>query len=150
MPHRNSQNPDHAGQAFHCDGCGQNSLLKAKPRLDGWTQVGTDLVCALCGAVVSCPGQDDEPVPSESAELAAAARFGDALAFLGTDETEARPDAAEFLDQTDAPRFCKDCTHFIRHPFVTRCGLHDRDTHPTSDCPDFAPRPAGEDASLEQ
>ena len=37
-------------------------------------------------------------------------------------------------------RFCRDCRHYISHPFLSRCDRHDRAADPMGDCPDFTPK----------
>ena len=35
--------------------------------------------------------------------------------------------------------FCRDCSNFIPHPYVCRCGRSGNPVSPTDDCTDFVP-----------
>jgi hypothetical protein len=76
----------------------------------------------------------------------------DALAsLLGADAGAEAPGVD--LGESDG-RFCKNCRHFLRHPFQSRCLFHDRDVEPMNDCEDFDPvpspdGPAGDDADTD-
>lgn len=53
-------------------------------------------------------------------------------------------DSSEFssaLPALDSPvHFCRDCKHFLFHPFKCRCCLYDKEVEPTADCPSFSER----------
>ena len=38
-------------------------------------------------------------------------------------------------------RFCKDCKHFLKHPFVDRCEIDNKPVDPMDDCEKFEKRP---------
>lgn len=117
------------GDRAQCPHCGQDTVVKEKTLMDGWTALGKVLACAICGEKLG------EIEDAEKTEPRAAAM--DTLKALLQAEEEARPviEAAE-----DEKRFCKDCAHFINHPFITRCGLHDRPADSMEDCPRFTPK----------
>ena len=56
------------------------------------------------------------------------------------DGTGASRKGLELFDDGSV-RFCRDCKHYLRHPFVSRCLLTGRDVEPMGDCPSFTPRP---------
>jgi hypothetical protein len=120
------------GESFFCTRCGRESVAKAKRVLDGWTVVRECLACAFCGAEIP---ETEEAVGKTGAmdKLAALA------SLLG--ETPVRPPT---LGNETESRFCKDCRHFLRHPFLSRCLLHNQATEPMDDCTDFTPRPDDE------
>ena len=136
------------GQAFRCEACGHDSVVKREKRMDGWRCVGEQLVCALCGEPLA---EDEEPGDGASGhtEPQPDAAAKDRLAmFLGEDAAGAGVELG--LGESDG-RFCKNCRSFLRHPFRSRCLLHERDVEPMDDCSDFEPVPeaASEDAESE-
>jgi hypothetical protein len=106
-------------------------VSKLERVLDGWTVVGERLVCALCQEPLSADGSLISAQSDERAGL-------DALSSLLGESPAEKPEMAD----DGGAHFCKDCIHFLRHPFVSRCLFHDRPTEPMDDCEDFSPRPA--------
>ena len=118
------------GDKINCPVCGRESVAKLNRVMDGWRVAEERVVCALCGGVLP-------PAPA-SAEDDAGKRAAAALAeTLGV---AAPSDPVSPPRDTDAC-FCRDCLHYLRHPFVSRCLLHRRPTEPMADCPDFSPAP---------
>lgn len=118
-----------AGDTYNCPDCKSNTFLKKESVMDGWEKKGEILCCASCSKKVSdvkteknTNGKSDEN--SKSSSLAA---------FLDI-EKEEKPILSS---SDDEKRFCRDCGHFIKHPFLTRCSLHEKDVNPMDDCPDF-------------
>jgi hypothetical protein len=105
--------------------------------MDGWTVKGEQIVCALCGEHLADAGSPTKSLDPGPDAVDALARL------LGEDREVWVP-----LTADESVHFCKDCAHFLRHPFVSRCLFHDRPTEPMDDCPDFSPRlsaePSGE------
>lgn len=124
------------GDIFVCPHCQRESVVKTERVMDGWTVVGERSICALCGTPVAEPPSTDDKGPASSSRLGALADLlGEAPATESVTLTE------------ETSHFCKDCTHFLRHPFVCRCLFHNRSTEPMDDCPDFTPaheEPPGE------
>ncbi len=114
------------GERMKCPHCSQDTVIKEKNLMDGWTAVGKILACAICGGKLG----DIEAEPKAAANTAAM----DSLKALLQTEGEAKP-VIEVSE--DEKHFCKDCAHFINHPFITRCGLHNRPTESMDDCPQF-------------
>ena len=114
-----------AGDVFHCPECNQDSIVKTRRKMDGFRCLGEELVCMLCGAVLP------EDAPEKNGEVAKAAH--PLAALLGVEEA-----APERLADDSGRGFCRDCKHYIKHPFLSRCDLHDRSVNPMDDCPDFA------------
>lgn len=128
------------GQPMKCAACGRDSIVQTKTRLDGWENLGQWFVCGLCGhylaAIEAVTASSSQ---AEDTESGAASRLA---AFLGTDDVKVDRSAV----MRDADRaFCRDCMHFLRHPFVSRCLLHDRVTEPMNDCADLARCPTEAD-----
>lgn len=122
------------GVRLVCPGCEADTVAKSKKRVDGWTCVGESLVCALCGCVLV---QDWPDGGGDDAGAQAEAAAQDHLAaVLGGAAIEA---PHPVLKTEGATPFCRDCAHFLKHPFVSRCLLHHADVDPMHDCPDFRP-----------
>jgi len=115
-----------AGDRIRCPHCGEDTVVKTKPKMEGWTRVGDVLTCALCGAELGVPEEGKSPASSRSAALAA---------LLGE-----KPEQKLRLDPgSEHKRFCRNCRKRIEHPFVLRCGRDGREIDPGSCCEDFEP-----------
>ncbi|NOY81218.1 MAG: hypothetical protein GXP31_09460 [Kiritimatiellaeota bacterium] len=128
------------GDEFRCPACGRDSVAVVEPRFEGWKRVGEDLVCGLCHAALKAAAVN-EPVPDrrELDVLRAKELLG-----LSRDKDGGRK-AADVLSSGAPDRdrhFCRDCRHYLLHPFLSRCILHDRAVEPMQDCPDFSARSA--------
>lgn len=117
-----------SGEPFRCTACGADSIAKTRRKMDGFRCVGEELVCMLCGAVLPA-GPETAPSDADAGRTGALA---DLLGVAG--------DGPERLDDDGVRHFCRDCRHYISHPFLSRCDRHGRAADPMGDCPDFAPR----------
>ena len=117
------------GDKVVCPACAAESFIKLKPRLDGWTKIGDSLVCGLCGHELC----DYEPIISAIAPTQPNSKTSALVDLLGGIKVE-KP-VIEVAD--DERRFCRDCQHFIVHPFMSRCTLHDKQVNPMDDCAEF-------------
>lgn len=118
------------GQNVECPACHRDTIVHVKILFDGWTAKGEHYVCGLCAADLGplpAKGAVQDPGATESSGLSKAATF------LGT-TIEAKPRLA---GADDVRPFCRDCRHFIKHPFECRCHLWDRRVEPMMDCPKF-------------
>lgn len=115
------------GESFVCPRCGERSIVKSKNKMEGFTLIGKVLVCALCGAELGNPADGSaEKTPSNSGRLAA---------LLGE---SAPPGAkADLTPDEGYGRFCRNCVHFIEHPFKTLCGIDGHAADPMGECPRF-------------
>jgi hypothetical protein len=125
------------GESFCCPACGRESIAKTQTLMDGWRRVGEAVVCAFCKAPVGGPAPRDAGKGAAPPAAASAAALNRLASFLDT-KPEAPP---EFKDK-DRGHFCKDCRHYLKHPFYSRCLLHDKPVEPMDDCDDFALPPA--------
>ncbi|OGV34806.1 MAG: hypothetical protein A2020_09805 [Lentisphaerae bacterium GWF2_45_14] len=118
------------GDSIDCPLCGKNSFLKKVPVLDGWTKKGDILACAACSGKIA----DLPPVGLAGNTGVQKGKSVSALESLLGEKHSATPriEAAE-----DEKSFCRDCKSYIVHPFMNRCGRHNKDVNPMSDCPDF-------------
>ena len=120
-----------AGEFTECPHCGQSTALKEKVLMDGWTKVGKVLACAICGEKIA-------DIPEPQAAVAEKGKALSGFAALLHAEAEEKP---EIKVNDDEKQFCRDCAHFIAHPFLSRCTLHRKEVNPMDDCPDFKPKP---------
>lgn len=114
-----------ANEKITCPVCHEPSIAKLKNKLDGFTKVGEVLVCMLCGAELGTleTSSGDQSTGDEH-------KLHDLGMLLGAvPVATARLAAAE-----NEKRFCKDCTHFLKHPFVDRCDLDNHPVDPMDDC----------------
>jgi|APSaa5957512622_1039677.scaffolds.fasta_scaffold03095_6 hypothetical protein len=130
-----------SGAAAVCPACREESLAKRTKRMEGWTCVGEYFACALCGAHWA----DVEPDKGTSHEKRGSERLEALAGLLG----ESVPEAPKPLTP-GCVTFCKDCLHFMRHPFRDRCLLHGRDTGSMDDCASFERRPVDQNTGEEE
>ncbi|NLF19015.1 MAG: hypothetical protein GX595_17435 [Lentisphaerae bacterium] len=133
------------GESFLCRACGRESLAKVKKVMDGWRCTGEVVLCAFCQAPVAPATTPAASAASRDSGAANAAALRRLAALLDTE-----PAAAPRLADATRGHFCKDCRHFLRHPFYSRCLHHEKNVEPMEDCDDFDPRPEGADATSEE
>ncbi len=124
------------GEKTICPVCGQEIFVQEKNLMDDWKVVGKVLVCPLCEAHLSRQSETSlDQDPEESSNISALTDL------LGEDDTpEPEIDFGE-----ESGHFCRDCTYFIKHPFMNRCTLHECEVSPMSDCDDFIRRDEGDE-----
>lgn len=116
-----------AGDKTRCPHCGEDTIVKSKPRMRGWTRIGDVLVCSLCGAELGTPDAPDADASGKAASALAA--------LLG----EAPAPKLRLDPGAEHRRFCRNCRHRIEHPFVLRCGRDGREIDPGGCCDNFEP-----------
>ena len=115
------------GESARCPHCGERTVVKSKKKLDGFTVVGELLVCALCGAELGTPEEAKSAAPARASSDRLAALLGD----VSVEEK------ADLTPDEGYGRFCRNCLHFIEHPFKTLCGLDGSAVDPMGECPRF-------------
>ena len=111
-----------------CPHCHEESFAKKKNLTEGWKIVGQIEVCALCGKELKAASGKSAAKPDNSSRDRLAA-------LLGGDFTE-----EVRLSGTAECNFCRNCRHFLIHPFKTVCALSDQEADPMGSCADFADR----------
>lgn len=115
-----------AGDRIRCPHCGEDTVVKSKPKMDGWTRIGDVLTCVLCGAELGAPEEEKSSASASTAALAA---------LLGE-----KPEPKFRIDPgSEHRRFCRNCRKRIEHPFVLRCGRDGREIDPSGCCDAFEP-----------
>ena len=131
-----SERPDHpaavpaAGKPFLCPHCRQDSIVRKKTAFDGWKATGEILVCGLCGKQVGTVTANAAPAAAGRGE--AEAKLKKAESLLGS-----RLEPRKTLDREGIERFCKNCVHYLVHPFQSRCLHWNRPVESMSDCAKF-------------
>ena len=113
-----------------CPFCKETSIAKLKNQMDGFRKTGEVLVCMLCNAELAPVTQKDT----------ASAQIDSKMQDLGLLLGAAPVATARLTAATDEKRFCKDCRHFLAHPFVDRCDMDNHPVEAMDDCEHFAPR----------
>ncbi|MFZ2654911.1 MAG: hypothetical protein WAX69_08330 [Victivallales bacterium] len=117
------------GQQTKCPHCGKECFLVKKTLMDGWAKLGDILACSCCSAKIA--DLDEE----KAAKAADGSKNFSALENLLAEKKKEGP-KIEATD--DEKHFCRDCMHFVSHPFLNRCGLHKKNVGPMDDCADFS------------
>ena len=118
-----------SGDRISCPHCGEDTFVKRKILMDGWTKQGEVLVCALCGKKLS-DAEDCSDSAAGSADISAL------QSLLGGETLEK---TSVSLNRSDC-RFCKDCAHAVRNAFVFRCELTGNEVDSMGDCGRFRRR----------
>lgn len=118
-----------AGEEILCPFCGKESFLVKKVLMDGWKKQGETLVCSSCSHEIE---KIDENLASLDSD-ATNKKVDKLKAFLDTENLEKKSIDAKSIEKT----FCRDCKHYIHHPFLDKCGLHNKAVNPMDDCKDF-------------
>jgi hypothetical protein len=122
------------GQKLDCPHCEERVSVTIKTEMDGWEKVGEYFACGLCGGKL-----EDDSSEAHDALPTGLSDAGSKLEdFLGT----SKADNSGLISDDGTRPFCKNCKHFLEHPFEDRCGLHDRPTDPMDDCDAFEQAPS--------
>ena len=117
------------GDQIKCPHCGNETFLEKKVLMDGWTNLGEVLACNMCGEKIADIDNEPKELLPEKNDNAK-----DLLSnFLGVEEIE-HPTLTATKEEK---KFCRDCKHYIAHPFLTRCNLFDKEVNPMDDCEKF-------------
>lgn len=113
------------GEEFECEFCNKHSFLIKKTIMDGWTKKNEVLSCSSCGKIIEEIKTDDLTGRHDDTEND---KLDKLAKFLGTEKEKKK------TIKSEEKKFCRDCEHYIIHPFVNRCGLKDIEVHPMDDC----------------
>lgn len=123
-------------EVVNCPHCGNRTPVRLKTERDGWTVVGRSFVCAFCGGKLGAPEGSAAADNAAPAGGASAARLRSLLGDLE------EPCEYRLEPGSEYRRFCRNCKHFLRHPFLSRCARTGEETDPGSSCPEFSPNDA--------
>lgn len=121
------------GETADCPHCGERTVVKSRKRMDGFTVTGEFFACALCGAELGRPEAATEAAMKADAvpDRKATDRLASLLGDVAVEEK------ADLTPDEGYGRFCRNCVHFIEHPFKTLCGLSGSAADPMGECPRF-------------
>lgn len=115
------------GDEIICPHCKGDAFLVKTNLMNDWVFEGETLICSLCKQKIADISRKDIKDPSESN------RTLDRLAaFLGEEKEN-----NQTIQDNEEKTFCRDCKHYISHPFMNRCQLHTKEVNPMDDCRDF-------------
>ncbi len=117
-----------SGDEVKCPFCNKESFAVKATEMDGWTFKGDILKCSSCGKKLADIPKDNSIQKSSCNDE----KLNKFASFLDTEKV-----ARKTLESNEERAFCKDCKHYIKHPFINRCGLHTNEVNPMDDCKDF-------------
>ena len=120
------------GEEVKCPHCGKEAFVIKKTLMDGWTNLGEVFACSACEAKLADIEKKRTPAKETNSAKSALS------SLLGVEEEEKK----EFIVSDEEKQFCRDCAHYIEHPFLTRCSLFDKKVSPMDDCPKWEKLPA--------
>ncbi len=115
------------GQQLKCPHCGKECFLVKKAMMDGWTKVGDILSCSCCSAKIA--ELEDEKAKTSDIN----SKFSSLENLL----SEKKKEGPKIESTEDEKHFCRDCIHFVAHPFLSRCELRKKNVNPMDDCVEF-------------
>ena len=120
------------GEEINCVHCGKHSFLIKKSKMDGWKKLADILICSSCGQII----EDSEPLKPNDEIIKdinkpSEVKLDKLASFLGTKIIEKKS------IQADEKTFCRDCLHYIKHPFFNKCSLTNNEVNPMDDCQSY-------------
>lgn len=116
------------GDEVKCPFCDKDSFAVKGMQMDGWTVKGEILKCSSCGKKLA----DILKHTEADKQLKSDIHLDNLASFLGTEKV-----IHTKMESDGEKVFCKDCKHYIKHPFLNRCALHTKEVDPMNDCADF-------------
>ena len=113
------------GQQTKCPHCGTDCFLVKKTLVDGWTKLGDILACSCCSAKIA------DLADEKAAKVADSSNKFSRLENLLSEKKKEGP---RLESKEGEKNFCRDCMHFVSHPFLSRCELHKKNVNPMDDC----------------
>jgi hypothetical protein len=119
-----------SGAMINCPACGAETFLRREPLYEGFRRVGETLSCVGCGHRFA--SEADVPfVRAEKPQVFSEADLSRKVTIFHSDEVGHN---------------CRYCRHYVKNPFVQRCGWHQVEVQATDCCPDFAKKTDADDA----
>ncbi|QSH41522.1 hypothetical protein P0136_07580 [Lentisphaerota bacterium ZTH] len=119
------------GDKAKCPHCAEETILKEKVEMDGWQATARSLVCAICGRKIA---DLDKELEQQKDQEATTTKAGSLAALLGEDPEQPKP---KLKAEAGERHFCRDCIHYLVHPFLSRCEKKKKAVNPMDDCRDF-------------
>ena len=116
---------------INCPACGQETFLRREPVYEGFQRTGETLSCVGCGHRFEA----DADVPY--------VKTVQPRIFTEAD----RSARIEIFASDEKGRNCRHCRHYVKNPFLQRCGLHQVEIQATDCCEDFVAKDTDADDS---
>ncbi len=107
--------------AIQCPACNKEAFLRREPVYEGFQKTGETLSCVSCGHVFATE-QEVPFVTSKKPQIFTAADRSAKISIFTSDEVGHN---------------CRHCKHYVKNPFVQRCGLHQIEVAATDCCANF-------------
>ena len=109
-----------------CPHCGEYAFFKEKKIYDdSFTLTGVKHICFLCGAEADIKAETGTGNSRGALDKLSKLLGGETVGKVSLDLAD------------DEVRFCCHCTHYIKHPFMNRCGLTLKEIEATDSCENF-------------
>ena len=116
-----------AGEHIICPFCKDETIVKSKLDTEDWFNKKEILICAICGATLGVPEKEDN-LKEETSSL-------NKLASLLGEETN----TSNLINlKEDVYCFCRNCEHFVAHPYKCLCSLTMNEVDPQDNCEKFS------------
>jgi len=104
-----------------CPVCGKDTLVIKQPVYEGFTRIGEQLKCAICGHLTDAPKEEVAPVKKVPA--------------IFTDEDKSP--ALNIFGEGENKIICRYCQNYLVNPFKQWCGFHKKEVEATDTCGNF-------------
>jgi ribosomal protein S27E len=111
-----------------CPVCRKEALVIKQPVYEGFTRIGEQLKCAVCGHLFDAP--ETEVVAAPAKKLPAIFSEAD------------RSPAINIFGEGENKVICRYCQNYLVNPFKQWCGFHNKEVEATDTCNRFKAKPA--------
>lgn len=112
-----------------CKQCGKEAIFVREAVYEGFTKVGEQEKCSLCGYTEMV-----QPVVEEASSPAPGFELPSIF-----DESDRSVDI-QLFDEGENRQICRYCVSYIVNPFTQRCVKHQREVDATDTCSEFSCR----------
>lgn len=109
--------------AIVCSACGTDTFVRREPVYENFKKTGERFFCVTCGHEF----KDEQSVPFIT--------MAKPVIFTDADRTQ----KVDLFQGDEKGRNCRHCQHYVKNPFVQRCGLHQMEVQASDLCDDFQP-----------
>ena len=118
-----------AGEHIICPFCKDETIVKSKLDTEDWFNKKEILICSICGATLGVHEKDDDLI-TENSSL----QLNKLASLLGEDVDT----SSSISLKEDVYCFCRNCEHFVAHPFKCLCSLTMNEVDPQDNCEKFS------------
>ena len=110
---------------LHCPVCAKETLVIKEAVYDGFTRIGEQIKCAVCGHIFEAPEASSPAKPKIPA-------------LFSEDDL---PPPVQLFHEGEGRTICRYCNNYLVNPFKQWCGLHEKEVEATDTCDQFEPKP---------